>query len=100
MRRPDQYLSEARARREDGRFLAAADALLEGFRGAPQEPCLSRELGCLLHALGDLDGAAEYLRRAHHGDPGDAAIEAELLVVLEALQRTGEVAAILQPPLD
>ena len=64
-------LSAAQCLQNEGRFLAAADLLLEDFRQNPWDSMVARELGSVLHATGNLIAAQEYLVRAHHADPSD-----------------------------
>ncbi len=77
-----ETLKQARRCHEEGRFHTAADLLLEAYRQNPADPAVARELGFLLHAVGDLAGAARFLHRAYQGDPTDSETVAEYVLVL------------------
>lgn len=62
-----RVLEEACRLREEGRFHAAADRLLEAFRRAPDSPDVCLLLGQVLEAAGDPDDARSFLRRARAG---------------------------------
>jgi tetratricopeptide (TPR) repeat protein len=88
-------LSVAQSLQDQGRFLAAADILLEDFRQDPWDSIVARELGCVLHAAGDLVSAQEYLVRAHHANPSDARALSELVLVLRERDMSDEAAGFL-----
>lgn len=95
MRATPATLADARALCADGRFHAAASLLLDAFRDAPEDPEVARELGAVLRASGDLDGAVAYLERARDGAPDDPAVIAELVLAYHALQRHQEASRVL-----
>ena len=64
MKSTDNLLKHAQRCHNEGRFLAAADFLLEAFRGKPEDPKISCELGKVLRSVGDTEGAITYLKRA------------------------------------
>ncbi|MBO46696.1 MAG: hypothetical protein CMJ96_07350 [Planctomycetes bacterium] len=88
-------LSAAQCLQNEGRFLAAADLLLEDFRQNPWDSMVARELGSVLHATGNLIAAQEYLVRAHHADPSDARSLSELVLVLRERGMPDEAAGFL-----
>lgn len=97
--RPD-LLERARRCHADGRFVAAADLLLEAFRADPADHRVARELGTVLRAVGDLDGSIGYLRRAWHCEPADPATVAELVLALHDLGRADEAVKVMLASLD
>ena len=95
-----ETLSQARQCHEDGRFHAAADLLLEAYRKSPADPAVARELGFLLHSVGDLAGAARFLHRAYQGDPTDSETVAEYVLVLHSQGRGEEASHLLVASLE
>ena len=93
-------LDRARQCHEDGRFVAAADLLLEAFRADPGRPEVARELGKVLRSVGDLDGAVSYLKRAWQLDPADPVTVAELVLSLHELDRANEAVQVMLGALD
>lgn len=94
---PTQHslLNQARDCRDQGRFVAAADLLLDAFREDPEQSGVARDLGLVLHAVGDLDGACDYLIRAHHMDPTESTTLIWLVQVLQELGRPQDAAQFL-----
>ena len=95
-----EILDRARRCHEDGRFLAAADLLLEAFRGDPGDPEVARELGRVLRSVGDLPGAVDYLKRAWQSEPADPMTVAELVLALHDLGRGDEAVKVMLASLD
>lgn len=63
---------------DQGRFVAAADLLVAAFRRHPLDGEVARELGLVLLAAGDAEQAIDFLERACHAAPEDAAAHAAL----------------------
>jgi len=93
-------LAQARICRDQGRFQAAADLLLEAFRKAPADGGISRELGKVLAAGGDLETGLEFLQRAHQADPDDPDTAAELALLLHHLGREEEAGRCMLESLE
>ncbi|MFT7516973.1 MAG: Flp pilus assembly protein TadD [Myxococcota bacterium] len=84
----------------EGRFLAAADLLLEAFRNHPEDPHISRELGKVLRSVGDLEGAITYLKRSWQHDSASPATVAELILALHEMHREGEATQVMLRSLE
>ncbi|MBC8328637.1 MAG: tetratricopeptide repeat protein [Planctomycetes bacterium] len=95
MTAPPQDLLRARRLQDQGRFLAAADLLLETFRESPNDGAIAREIGLVLLAAGDPHGALGYLERARHADPADPAALRGSMEALHQLDRRDEAAHAL-----
>ncbi len=95
MTAPPQRLLRARHLQDQGRFLAAADVLLEAFRQAPEDGRVACELGQTLLAAGDPHGALAYLERARHADPSDPAALRAVIEALHQLDRRDDAARAL-----
>lgn len=95
-----EILERAMRCHADGRFVAAADLLLEAFREDPGDHEVSRELGKVLRAVGDLDGAVDYLKRSWQCEPRDAVTVAELVLALHDLGRGSEAVRVMLASLD
>jgi Flp pilus assembly protein TadD len=85
---------------EEGRFHAAANLLLDGFHEDPQNVSIARQLGIVLHAVGDSEGAVDFLSRAYQSNPSDAETIAELVLVLHELERYDDASAVLMNGLN
>ncbi len=96
----DEKLLEARRCHDEGRFGLAADLLLAAFRQEPERFEISREIGRLLRAVGDPEGAVEYLKRAWHREPADGLTVAELVLALHELGRRDEAVQVMLASLD
>lgn len=95
-----QLLKRAKRCHDEGRFVAAADCLLEAFRQDPDNASVCRELGKVLRAVGDLEGAVSYLERAWQQAPADPTTVAELILALHDLERPGEAVHVMLRALD
>ena len=93
-------LERARRCHADGRFVAAADLLLEAFRESPGDHRIARELGKVLRSVGDLDGSVGYLKRAWHCEPADPITVAELVLALHDLGRADDAVKVMLASLD
>ena len=90
-----QILVDAQKCHEEGRFHAAANLLLAAFREDPENAHIARQLGLVMRAVGDLNGAVDYLSRAFQADPGDPETIAELILALHELGRFEDASAVL-----
>lgn len=95
-----ELLHHARQCHEEGRFVAAADILLEAFRADPEAPEVARELGKVLRSVGDLEGSVAYLKRAWQNEPADPITVAELVLVLHELGRGPEAVQVMLGSLE
>ena len=95
-----RLLHEARQAQDQGRFQAAADALLRAFRGDPTDFRICREVGRTLHAAGDLEASVCYLLRAFQAEPADAATVASLTALLREMGREEESSRVLLRALE
>jgi len=93
-------LQRARRCHDEGRFVAAADFLLEAFRADSNNPEVACELGKVLRAVGDLEGAVAYLKRAWHHQPTDSTTVAELVLSLHDLGRGNEAVQVMLGSLE
>lgn len=93
-------LQRARRCHDEGRFVAAADFLLEAFRSDSSNPEVACELGKVLRAIGDLEGALAYLKRAWHHQPTDSVTVAELVLTLHDLDRSEEAVQVMLGSLE
>lgn len=97
---PKELLEHARRCHEEGRFVAAADCLLEAFRADPEAPGIARELGMVLRSVGDLEGAVAYLKRAWQNEPADPVTVAELVLALHEMGRGEEAVQVMLGSLE
>jgi Flp pilus assembly protein TadD len=95
-----QLLHHAHRCHEEGRFVAAADFLLEAFRADPDDSVVARELGKVLRSVGDLDGAVAYLKRAWQHEPTDSVTVAELVLALHEQGRGQEAVQVMLGSLE
>jgi Flp pilus assembly protein TadD len=100
MTSPKHLLTRAQHCHDEGRFVAAADFLLEAFRQEPENHEIARELGKVLRAVGDLEGAVAYLNRAWQHAPADPITVAELILALHELNRPGEAVNVMLRSLE
>ena len=100
MTSPKHLLTRAQHCHDEGRFVAAADFLLEAFRQEPENHEIARELGKVLRAVGDLEGAVAYLNRAWQHAPADPITVAELILALHELKRPGEAVNVMLRSLE
>ena len=78
----------------------AANLLLDGFRQDPENVSITRQLGVVLHAIGDSEGALDFLSRAYQSNPSDAETVAELVLVLHELERYDDASTVLMNGLN
>ncbi|MFK5955764.1 MAG: hypothetical protein QM477_04875 [Planctomycetota bacterium] len=95
-----ELLRHAHQCHEEGRFVAAADFLLEAFRADPEAPEVSRELGKVLRSVGDLEGSIAYLKRSWQHEPSDPVTVAELVLALHELGRGQEAVQVMLGSLE
>lgn len=95
-----QLLRHAHRCHEEGRFVAAADFLLEAFRSNPEDAVVARELGKVLRSVGDLEGAVAYLKRAWQHEPSDPVTVAELVLALHEQGRGQEAVQVMLGSLE
>ena len=95
-----QILVDAQKCHEEGRFHAAANLLLVAFRTDPENAHIARKLGVVMRAVGDLNGAVDYLSRAFQSDPGDPDTISELILALHELGRFEDASTVLLNGLD
>ena len=95
-----KLLNRAQRCHDEGRFVAAADFLLEAFRQDPENYEIARELGKVLRAVGDLDGAVAYLKRAWQHAPTDPVTVSELILSLHDQGRRGEAVNVMLRSLE
>jgi tetratricopeptide (TPR) repeat protein len=96
----DNLLAYAQRCHSEGRFLAAADFLLEAFRNHPEDPSVSRELGKVLRSVGDTEGAITYLKRSWQHDSACADTVSELILALHEVQREDEAVSVMLRSLE
>ncbi len=95
-----ELLHRAQQCHEEGRFVAAADLLLEAFRAHPESHEIARELGKVLRSVGDLEGSISYLKRAWQHEPADPVTVAELVLALHELDRGQEAVQVMLGSLE
>jgi len=95
-----ELLRHAHQCHEEGRFVAAADFLLEAFRSNPEAPEVARELGKVLRSVGDLEGSVAYLKRSWQHEPSDPVTVAELVLALHELGRGQEAVQVMLGSLE
>ena len=100
MKSPKNLLHRAQRCHDEGRFVAAADFLLEAFRQDPENHQIARELGKVLRAVGDLEGAVAYLKRAWQHAPTDPITVSELILSLHEQDRPGEAVNVMLRSLE
>ena len=96
----DTLLAYAQRCHSEGRFLAAADFLLEAFRSHPEDPRVSRELGKVLRSVGDTEGAITYLKRSWQHDSACADTVSELILALHEVRREDEAVQVMLRSLE
>ena len=100
MKSTDNLLKHAQRSHDEGRFLAAADFLLEAFRGEPEDPKISCELGKVLRSVGDTEGAITYLKRAWQHDATCPETVAQLILALHEERREDEAVQVMLSALN
>jgi tetratricopeptide (TPR) repeat protein len=96
----DNLLAYAQRCHSEGRFLAAADFLLEAFRNHPEDPNVSRELGKVLRSVGDTEGAITYLKRSWQHDSSCPDTVSELILALHEVHREDEAVSVMLRSLE